>query len=201
LLAVVGILFVSSRSVAAAEEPTFLGRTSDQWLFRLDSDQPHERIEAAWAIAQYAERHPRLRPSLRLIMIDSLASHEDAAVRYWMVDGLRRVTLSKEGDEETRTAAKKSLQTLLTDKAPAPRIAAAETLGLLGESKQALPVLIEAMSHPQEAVRIQAVAALERLGEAARPAEQSLRTATSDSSEYVKRISARALQKLDATKK
>ena len=93
------------------------------------------------------------------------------------------------------------MQKLLADQAPAPRIAAAESLGLLGDADRALPVLVAAMSDPQDAVRIQAVAALEKLGEAARPAETTLRAATSDSSEYVKRIGARALLKLDAAQK
>jgi HEAT repeat protein len=96
-----------------------------------------------------------------------------------------------------QTAAVNTLMPLLEDKAAAPRIAAAQALGALGKSDQALPVLVAAMNDPQESVRIQAVAALEKLGPAARPAVETLRTATSDSSEYVKRISARALSSLE----
>jgi HEAT repeat protein len=62
-----------------------------------------------------------------------------------------------------------------------------------------LAVLVESLSHPQDAVRMQAITALERWGEAARPALASLRKATADSSEYVKRIATRALAKLDGT--
>jgi HEAT repeat protein len=88
------------------------------------------------------------------------------------------------------------LTPLLDDKAAAPRLAAAAAIGQLGQAGKALPVLVAAMKDPQDATRIQAVAALELLGAAARPAEPTLRAATTDSSEYVKRISARALEKL-----
>ena len=69
------------------------------------------------------------------------------------------------------------------------------------EAKHNITLPPAAMSDPQDAVRIQAIAALEKLGESARPGEATLRAATTDSSEYVKRISTRALIKLDLTKK
>jgi HEAT repeat protein len=52
------------------------------------------------------------------------------------------------------------------------------------------------MESPQESVRIQAVAALAKLGPAARQAVATLTAATTDPSEYVKRISSRALAQL-----
>jgi HEAT repeat protein len=134
-------------------------------------------------------------------LLDFADASSDPVVRFWMVHGLNHWALSEKGDESVRLATRNVLRGLLNDTAPAPRIAAAETLGLLGEADRALPVLVAAMSDPQEAIRIQAVSALEKLGEAARPAEATLRAATTDSSEYVKRISTRALQKLDATKR
>lgn len=194
--------FAILNTSAMDSSDAFLGRTPDQWLARLESRQPQERAEAAWAIAQLAERNTQIfAEAVWFSELVKMVSDSDSTVRYWGIQGLQRLALSKDGKQSARQSAKGALQSALTDKAPAPRIAAAETLGLLGEAEQALPVLVEALSHPQDAVRIQAVAALERLGEAARPSEQSLRAATSDSSEYVKRISARALTKLDAAKK
>jgi HEAT repeat protein len=181
-------------SAAVANEPAdFLGRTPEQWLTQIQSKQPEERAEAAWAIAQLAPRDPQL--ALKLIGSD------DASVRYWGVLGLQRAASSADQPDSVRELIRKSLPPALSDKALSVRIAAAETLGLVGDTERALPVLVEAMSHPHDLVRIQAVAALEKLGDDARPAEKTLRDATSDSSEYVKRISARALLKLDSPAK
>jgi HEAT repeat protein len=171
---------------------TFLGRTPEQWLTQTQSKQAEERAEAAWVIAQLAADDPQ--------SAAKLIGSDDATVRYWGVLGLQRALHSPDQPDSVRELIRQTLPPALTDKALSVRIAAAETLGLAGDAERALPVLVEAMSHPQDPVRIQAVAALEKLGVAARPAEKTLRDASSDSSEYVKRISARALQKLAATK-
>jgi HEAT repeat protein len=175
---------LANSTSAVADEIKFLGRTGEEWLSRLDDAD--DISLSAWALAQMAEQQPP--------MIARLIHHRNPVPRYWGMQAAGRIAVSKE-------TYKTILQTGLRDPTPSVRIAAAEWLSLSGDAEAALPVLIAAMSDPQDAVRIQAVAALERLGEAARPAEATLRTATSDSSEYVKRISARALQKLDATKK
>jgi HEAT repeat protein len=125
-----------------------------------------------------------------------LVSDGDPSVRYWGVLGLASYAQQLKAGDGGRGAAVNTLAPLLEDKAPGPRLAAAAALGELGQPEKALPVLVAAMSDPQEAIRIQAVAGLEQLGTAARPAEATLRAATTDSSEYVKRISARALEKL-----
>jgi HEAT repeat protein len=173
--------------------PVLLGRSFKQWITRLESQQPQQRVEAAWAIAQLAMDFPDA-PKILLV-------HDDATVRYWGVHGLQRIVLTARNDDRHRGSARAGLKSALSDSSPAVRVAAAESLALAGDATDSVPVLTAAMAHPQDAVRIQAVSALEKLGEAARPAAATLRAATSDSSEYVKRISARALQKLDAAKK
>jgi hypothetical protein len=55
---------------------------------------------------------------------------------------------------------------------------------------------VQALSDPQEAARIAAIDSLARLGPLAAPAKQQIAAAASDSSEYVKRISARWLATL-----
>jgi len=193
---VLGTLLLPGIAIpAGAADPTatFLGRKPDEWLARLDSDQPPVRAEAAWALAQVSHDD--------LYYVGRLFRHADHTVAYWSVHGLQRLVQSKKASEEVRESAREVLRAALTSEVPCIRIAAAEALGITGESKQAIPVLIKAMSDPQDAVRIQAIAALEKLGEAARPGEATLRAATTDSSQYVKRIGARALIKLDATKK
>ena len=189
-------------SAVARGEDSFVGRTPKEWSEQLSSSKGQGRIEAAWAIAQIAGRgaldaqDTTFEGTLKRLIED-----REASVRYWGVQGLamyaRRVGEKAGG----RAVVIQSLQTLLNDKSPAPRIAAAESLGLLGQADKGLPVLVAAMDDPQESVRIQAVAALEKLGPAARPAMGTLEKATSDSSEYVKRISERALTALDSGRK
>lgn len=186
-----GALLLIAGSVSLPADETkreFLGRSPEQWLARLQSQQPQERIEAAWALAQLAPGEPQL--AVKLL------GSEDSTARYWGLQGLQRAVRDGSQLESVQKIAHDAFLPLLADESPAVRIAAAETLVLLGDPDRAIPSLVEALNHPQDAVRIQAVAALEKLGKAARPAEKRLHAATSDSSEYVKRISTRALQKL-----
>jgi len=182
-------------------DDTFLGRSADQWSDALTASKGQERIHAAWAIAQLASRSAD-GPNGHVYFAElvKLISDSDPTVRYWGVQGLgwygERV--GKQGGGQSVVA--NTLRPLLTDKSPAPRIAAAEQLGVLGHADQALPTLVNAMSDPQESVRIQAAAAFEKLGPSARPALETIRRGTSDSSEYVKRITERALARLESTK-
>jgi HEAT repeat protein len=199
----IALLFLGGAMPAqGADVPvTFLGRAHDQWVARLQSQQQHERVEAAWALSQIVVHHPPLAAeSASQTALIALQSDRDPTIRYWGIHGLQRLVLTKPGPKAIHPAVYEALRAALQDESAAPRIAAAETLGLIAEADDALNVLTAAMGDSQDAVRIQAVSALEKLGEAARPAEAKLRAATSDSSEYVKRISTRALQKLNASK-
>jgi HEAT repeat protein len=190
-----------SDSVAQAQE-TFLGRSADQWSAALASAEGPRRLQAAWALAQLAgSSSGGPGNQRRFAELVKLVQDRDPSVRYWGVTGLAAFADRLDKGDGRRSGVVNTLQPLLDDKAPGPRIAAAQALGQLGQADKALPVLIAAMSDPQESVRIQAVAALERLGPAARSAEQTLRTATNDPSEYVKRISQRAVLQLAEEKK
>ena len=183
---------------AGKAQDTFLGRSIDQWNEQLSSSDGQRRVHAAWAIAQFAGGAAGgQEDQVHFAELVKLVSDSDSPVRYWGVQGFAAYAQRSGEKGGGQTAAVNTLIPLLEDKAAAPRIAAAQALGALGKSDQALPVLVAAMNDPQESVRIQAVAALEKLGPAARPAVETLRTATSDSSEYVKRISARALSSLE----
>jgi HEAT repeat protein len=188
-----GIILSTLIGVATAQE-TFLGRSVDDWKKQGGASDAQERILAAWAIAQVAGNSAN---QVSTADLAKLTSDADPTVRYWGVLGLSsQATQSKDP-----AAAVAVLEPLLIDKAPGPRIAAAQALGLLGRTDKSLPVLVAAMSEPQESVRIQAVAALEKLGPAARPAADTLQKARSDTSEYVKRISERAAARLETEKK
>ena len=198
VVVIVGVVLWTAFVQAANAQDTFLGRSADEWSEQLTSSQGQKRVHAAWAIAQLVGRAAGGPvDQVHFAELVKLVNDSDPTVRYWGVNGLASYAERLGVKDGGQMAAVNTLVPLLDDKSPAPRIAAAQTLGVLGKTERALPVLVAAMSDPQESVRIQAVAALEKLGPAARPSLETLRTATSDSSEYVKRISERALTSLE----
>jgi HEAT repeat protein len=190
------ILAYVSPAVLVADD-AFLGRSAEEWNKQFASSDAQKRVYAAWAIAELpavtadvAARQDRFE-SLNKLIHDA-----DATVRYWGVLGLGRYAKKSSANEISEKKVSEALLPLLNDKSSAPRIAAAEAVCLLGQAEKGLPVIVAAMNDPQDSVRIQAAAALEKLGPAARPAISTLEKATSDSSEYVKRISERSLAAL-----
>jgi HEAT repeat protein len=164
----------------------------------LNSSTQTERTYAAWAIGQIAtERAGSPNDQVYFAELVKLIHDNDPTVRYWGVLGLAGYANKLPAKDGGKTAVANAVAPLLEDKAAAPRIAAAQTLGMIGQPDKALPVLVAAMSDPQDSVRIQAATALEKLGNSARPAIATLEKGTADSSEYVKRISERSLQSLD----
>jgi HEAT repeat protein len=201
MIAWLAMVLCGVTEVAAAQE-TFLGRSLDAWSDAITSADQQKRSQAAWAIAQLAGNAQRGQgDQVYFAELVKLTSDGDATVRYWGVVGLGAYGQRGGVKDGGQTAVVNTLIPLLDDKSSAPRIAAAEVLGLFGRLDKALPILEAAMNDPQESVRIQAVAALEKLGGAARSSLPTLRKAASDSSQYVKRISERAVAKLEADKK
>jgi HEAT repeat protein len=180
----------------------FLGHSFEQWSEMLSSSQQSDRTYAAWALGQLAtERAGGPNDQVYFAELVKLIHDNDPTVRYWGVLGLAGYANKLPAKDGGKTAVANAVAPLLDDKATAPRIAAAQTLGILGQPDKALPKLVAAMSDPQDSVRIQAATALEKLGDAARPAIATLEKGASDSSEYVKRISERSLQSLDPNRK
>ena len=182
-----------SASIVAAADEMFLGRSAEEWNKRFASSDGQQRVYAAWAIAQLAGQ---AQGDKDLISLSRLVHDSDPTVRYWGALGIESFQKSASGGKRRTDVLADILQPLLNDKSAAPRIAAAKALALVGQTDKALPILVAAMDDPQDSVRIQAVAALEKLGPAARPAVSTLEKATFDSSEYVKRISERSLTAL-----
>jgi len=183
---------------ATADEPKFLGRTRLDWIDVLSAGQRRQRSHAAWAIQEFAvERADRENGLLWLNELLLLTESASPSVRYWGTLGLGRLCEKLEPTAPVRIKAQEALPALLKDSSPAVRIAAADAMFPASDKMAALAVLVESLSHPQEAVRIQAITALARWGEAARPAIAPLRQASTDPSEYVKRISTRTLAQLD----
>jgi hypothetical protein len=193
-----GVLCLLGAAQVSADEPRFLGRTRKDWVGELDASAGRRRrTHAAWALAQMAEREAG--PTDTMVWLNELfllCEDESASVRYWGQLGVQRFVGELPPNHPARASTIKLLNDAAADSSQAARIVAAQTLAQLGHADQALEVLVDALQNPQESVRIQAIAALEQLGPAARPAIDSIRAATSDSSEYVKRISTRALESL-----
>lgn len=140
----------------------------------------------------------------------------DAAVRYWAavrigvldddrpdmppadsgktktdqftVDAEKSQSESAKARTSSFEAAKKAVAGLVGDPSPSVRVAAAQALCAFGNDAAGLPVLIEHLKHPEEAVRILAADALDRLGPRARPALPDIELAAKDSNQYVVRL-------------
>jgi HEAT repeat protein len=196
------LVLATCASVALAADETFLGRSAAEWNNQFASSEGQQRVYAAWAIAQIDMGNADSTTikgryeSLTKLILDG-----DPTVRYWGVMGLMRFAQNSGANKNGKPDAVEALVPLLNDKSPAPRIAAAVSLCALGQADKGLPVIVAAMDDPQDSVRIQAVTALEKLGPVARPAISTLEKATSDASEYVKRISERSLAALGVESK
>jgi hypothetical protein len=126
--------------------------------------------------------------------IQKAISSSDPTVRYWGAMAIVRNV----GDSVQSAELLVIATSLLDDKSVAVQIVAAEAIALSSESESGFSRLASLCKHPQEYVRIQAIAAIERLGTKAESLRETIVAATADSSEYVKRISTRTLAKLDA---
>jgi HEAT repeat protein len=167
---------------------------------QLESGQRRQRSHSAWAIQQFAVEQIGARDELVwLNELLLLTENPNPSARYWGTVGLGRIVTRLPAESAARAKALEALPTLFDDSSPAVRVAAADALLPAADRTAALGVLVEMLAHPQEAVRIQAATALERWGEAARPGQSAILKATNDTSEYVKRIAARAAKKLSAS--
>jgi HEAT repeat protein len=195
-----GLLFAHAATLFAAE-PTFQGRTRRQWVDQMEGGQRRQRSHAAWALQQFA--FEQVSTENELVWLNELLllteSNSSSAARYWGAIGLGRMIVKLPDSSPARAKASEALPSLFADTSSAVRIAAADALLPTANRQSALAVLVAGLSHPQEAVRIQAATALDRWGQEARPASEALAKATTDSSEYVKRISTRALARLQAS--
>lgn len=199
-LAALGLAAFAAAS--SADEPRFLGRTRGQWISQLESGDRRQHRHSAWAISQMATEQVNAdNAMLWLNELCLLTEHGHSSVRYWGAVGLGQFIQKLDAGHTARAKTRQALANLLEDHAAGPRLAAAEALCQAGDAQRGLPALVAAMSHPQDAVRIQAATALARLGEHARPAVATLQAARSDSSEYVKRLAARALANLEHSSK
>jgi hypothetical protein len=117
-----------------------------------------------------------------------------AAVRFWGVLGLRVAA----ADSQPSAAVKSALARIAEkDDAEAVRIVAAHALCKWAERQKALPILTAALKSPQPSKQLQAAHALEDLREEARPLLPILKQLAAKSSEYVERVAAHTVERLE----
>jgi HEAT repeat protein len=118
-----------------------------------------------------------------------LLTDPDAGVRFWAATGCAALG-------EAAAPAAGALEPLLADPSPDVRIAAAESLCLIGRRDVAIQTLSELLSHEHPSVALRAMNALENLGDLARPAFEAVRQTAARADGYVKRAADRAIETL-----
>lgn len=136
-------------------------------------------------IRKTAQNTQRVTELLRLI------GNENAAVRYWAA-----VMLGNRAGEVQRMT---EIQTAFEDDSPAVRIAAARAAARMGQPSLAVPVLIRALQHQDEWVRLYAAQILDEMGEESRNAVPALHESLRDENKYVVRVVNHALNGLEGT--
>jgi hypothetical protein len=119
-----------------------------------------------------------------------------AAMRYWAVVGLRVAAADSQPSATMKSALARIVE---KDDAEAVRIAAAHALCAWGDRQNAMPALAAALKSPQPSKQLHAAHALEALGDAARPLLPTLKQLAVKSSEYVERVTAHTVERLEET--
>lgn len=149
---------MGSHDLGLLNEYEMNARSKESSPYEIAADPRLNPLETLMAAADLASaRDVRQLPALRMIL-----RHEDSAVRWWGAVGFLAL-------REEAAPAKEALLTALSDVSPEVRIAAAESLCLIGASPEALPVLRDALGADNVFVRLSALNAALRLGHLARP--------------------------------
>jgi hypothetical protein len=166
------------------------------------SDKPQTIAVDSWKDKlNIGSLQPRLLKLKELDLEGPNATHlyvkhlEDSSpvVRYWATVGLHASCRFP----VDMTFVKPAMQTRLEDPSVLVRIAAAQALCEWGQEKDALPVLVEALKHPTDKVRMFAIVALDKLGEKARPALGQIKAMEQDPDDYVKRVAKTIVNRME----
>ena len=176
-------VFLLLTTLTTAGSAEHLGKSLAQWQADLASDNRQERLIAARSLGEMAIAGAEGADRALFEAIE----HEDSAVRYWAV-----VAAGVMGDRAAAAAGR--LEQALDDETPEVRIWAAFALAKLGRAEEMCRRIGgELTENPERGARLQAVHALDELGELGRPAIPGLRAALDDSFDYVKRVARHAL--------
>ena len=157
------------------------------------ADDPDKYIKELTGAATLASEGKEAVPEMM-----KLAEHEDSAIRYWAATGLGNTSEHLKTAKEVHA----QLNTMLSDKSPAVRIAAGRALCRMGKTKKALPLLGAELSGDYQWARLQAAIALDYLDETARPVLPQLQGALKKQpNKYIIRVANRAVNDLLGTEK
>jgi arylsulfatase A-like enzyme len=151
-------------------------------MARDDRLYPLERLIDAADLA--GRRNPESVPRLVAMLQD-----EDPGIRYWGAAGC--LMLAREAK-----SADAALVEALKDPTPCVRITAAEAVAAIGHEAEAIAVLTAALEAENPRAVLEAINALDALGDAARPALPALERATKHKDDYVRRASSWVAEKL-----
>ena len=166
-------------------EGDMVARSEGSTPYEMAHDPVKYDIESIVKAADIAgSRNPE-----NLKMLIEMMSDEDSAVRFWGAEGC--LALGKQA-----AGARGALVSRLKDPAPDVSIAAAETLCMLGGSREAFTVLIEALDHENEYVALHAANALDYADELARSYIDALEDKKKSGSNYVQRVMEKAVADL-----
>lgn len=181
MLTLIVVILVAATPVhgQAAEHQ---GRTLAEWQADLASSIQVERLLAARSIGEMAVAGDAGAGKAIL----EILGHDDSSVRYWAAVAAIHLPDTASGQRE-------ALQRALDDPAPEVQVQAARALAVAGGEPQALRRLEALLAHRNPGVRLQAVHALDEIGDAAAPLTDALRKAVDDPFDYVQRVARHAL--------
>jgi len=159
-------------------------RAAPHWRERIDETDLLERLRAIKALDRQGDK--------AVTAFFEALDDEHASVRYWAVVGLHQAA----ADAQTLEQAKAAVVKLLDDPSPSVRIAAAEALCDWDLEQQGLPVLVEALAHESDTVRLFAANAFGRIAEKARHALPQLKAAMKDKYREVRNVTKYTLLRL-----
>ena len=166
----------------SAAEPVHLGKSLGEWKADLASSERTTRLLAARSLGEMGIAGA----DGALEALTTALASEDSAVRYWAAVAL--------GEMGSRAAsAKPALEKAMQDDAPEVRVWAAHALVRQGDAAAGVAALADVLGSEERGARLQAITALDQLGEAGRPAVPQLKKAVGDDFDYVGRIARHAL--------
>lgn len=148
-------------SSQADDRPTVAGRTMQQYVEELQSEQRVDRLRAVRSLGPFGQQAAQpLRQSL---------DHEDAAVRFLAAEQLGRL-----GDDALQAAVGRLCELTEEDPSRAVRLAASFALCRHGLTEMHLPLMIETLDYPERGMACTAAYLIGELGPEAKEAEASL---------------------------
>ena len=166
----------------AAQPSEHLGKALAEWQADLESPRGIDRLLAIRSIGEMAIAGQEGAAEA----LFGAMSHADSSVRYWAAAATAHLA-------EPYPPGAPALQKALADPAPEVRVQAALAQIGSGEEREALAVLGELLSHPNQGVRLHAVHGADSLGGKAAPLAAELRKAAEDEFDYVQRVARHAL--------